>query len=413
MKLPSFWCALALLCILSVPPTTAQTPRDTNVALKNPKPFKTICYSGYRQGQGPGWAEPTEQQVREDLRILAAYTHEIRTYGSGAGTHGNEFVPKICDELGLRLHLGVWVDNAYSESDNLKAVNDAIAVAKKGYASIKSVIVGNEYMFRVRSSDSAAGPAEDRLIRYIRKVRAEIPRNIEVTNADTWGAWMDNSDALIESIDYLLWHTHPWWEQKPIGNVEAHMEDVHNKIKVRLAARFKDKREILGEVGWPSLVDNPPAVGSEANQIQFFKALHAWAWKQNFEYWSFAAFNESWKAGEPGRAGEGPVGGHWGFWNIDRAPKPIITGISTLMPRYMQWDSEAPVSLAHNSKVIQVPAGSGYSRFLAGSGFGLVSHTGGTGLMAERAVDDLLGRTRIAPLGNKGSTQILFQFNHP
>jgi exo-beta-1,3-glucanase (GH17 family) len=405
MKKPLFWYGLVLLCALSAHPSAAQAPRDTNVVLKNPKPFKTICYSGYRQGQGPGWSEPTEQQVREDLRILATYTHEIRTYGSGAGTHGNEFVPKICDELGLKLHLGVWVDNTYSESENLKAVNDAIAVAKKGYASIKSVIVGNEYMYRVRSSDSAPGPAEARLINYIKKVRAEIPANIQVTNADTWGAWMDNSDALIESIDYLLWHTHPWWEKKAIGNVEAHMEEVHNKIKTRLSAKFKDKREILGEVGWPSLADNPPAVGSEANQMQFFKTLHAWAWKQNFEYWSFAAFDESWKEAE------GLVGVHWGFWNIDRTPKPIITGISTLMPRYMQWDSEAPVSLGRNARSIQISTGSGYKRYLIGSGLGLMPGTGESGFKSDWTAKDLLGRNWVSNRGTEGSVQVLLQRN--
>jgi exo-beta-1,3-glucanase (GH17 family) len=407
MKIAPLWYAFALPCLLSVSPIIAQAPRDTNITLKNPKPFKTICYSGYRQGQGPGWAEPTEQQVREDLRILATYTHEIRTYGSGAGTHGNEFVPKICDELGLKLHLGVWVDNTYSESENLKAVNDAIAVAKKGYASIKSVIVGNEYMFRVRSSDSAAGPAEARLIGYIKKVRAEIPGNIEVTNADTWGAWMDNSDALIESIDYLLWHTHPWWEQKAIGNVEAHMDDVHNKIKARLSARFKNKREVLGEVGWPSSADNPPAIGSETNQAQFFKTLHAWAWKQNFEYWSFAAFDESWKDAE------GPVGGHWGLWNIDRTPKPIITGISTLIPRYMQWDSDGPASLIHNGRAMPAPASTGYSRYLVGSGLGSVPIVGETRLSIGRGAHDLLGRNRQTPGASEGTVQILFQSNHP
>lgn len=392
MKRFLFWSTLLALCALTAPPGLAQAPRDTNVILKNPKPFKTICYSGYRQGQGPGWAEPTEQQVREDLRILAAYTHEIRTYGSGVGTHGHEFVPKICDELGLKLHLGVWVDHKYTDAVNLKAVEEAIAVAKKGYASIKSVIVGNEYMYRVRAAHGAAAAEEARLIGYIQKAQAEVPGHIQVTNADTWGDWMANSDALIESIDYLLWHTHPWWEQKAIGNIEAHLNEVHGRIKSRMSAKFKDKREVLGEVGWPSSVDNPPAAGSEANQTQFFKTLHAWAWKQNFEYWSFAAFDESWKAGEPGREGEGPVGDHWGLWKIDRTAKPIITGISDLIPRHMQWDSDGTVSLVLRDRAKKMPDGSSHSINMAGADRKVFPLVRSSKLMAGVAIYNLLGQ---------------------
>ena len=66
----------------------AALPRDTNIVFKDPRPFKCICYSGYRDGQGPGAAEPNEAQVREDLVLLKKFTHEIRTYGTGKGGHG-------------------------------------------------------------------------------------------------------------------------------------------------------------------------------------------------------------------------------------------------------------------------------------------------------------------------------------
>jgi exo-beta-1,3-glucanase (GH17 family) len=334
-----FAAVLGLLAALCAAPASAQ--RDTNGVIKNPKPFKAICYSGYRQDQGPGFKEPSEAEVREDLKILAAYAHEIRIYGSGQGTHGHDFVPKICDELGLKLHLGIWVDDKYDEATNLRAVNDAIALAKAGHPSIKSVIVGNEFMFRVRNIDKRpVAPAEARLVNWIKKVQAEIPSSIEVTNADTWGDWMGNTDAVIDNIDYLIWHTHPWWENKAIDAVTAHMNDVHGKIRTRLGTKYKDKRELLGEVGWPSFANNGPAVGSPENMAKFFQYVHKWAWPQNFEYWAFASFDESWKGAE------GAVGAHWGMWNINRTPKSVITGIATLWPRYMDWGSEASTTLS-------------------------------------------------------------------
>lgn len=370
--------AAAVAILAAAAPVRAQ--RDTNVVIKNPKPFKAICYSGYRQDQGPGWLEPTEAQVREDLRILAPYTHEIRTYGSGAGTHGHSFVPKICDELGLKLHIGIWVDDKYDEAANLKAVNDAIALAKAGHKSIVSVIVGNEFMFRVRNIDKRPiAPAEARLINWIKKAQAEVPAHIEVTNADTWGDWTGASDALIESIDYLIWHTHPWWERKGINDITAHMNDVHGKIRARLGTKFASKRELLGEVGWPSAVTNGPAVGSQENLAKFFQTVHTWAWHQRFEYWAFASFDESWKGAE------GAVGGHWGLWDINRAPKPVITGIASLWPRYMQWDSEGTTSVRQGRLAGTRHAAA--SRFLSARGLSILPVADGR---------DALGRALVA-----------------
>lgn len=371
--LPALSCVFALVLTVAAP---ASAQRDTNVVIKNPKPFKALCYSGYRQDQGPGWLEPNEAQVREDLRILANYTHEIRTYGTGVGTHGHSFVPKICDELGLKLHIGIWVDDKYDEATNLKAVNDAIALAKAGHASIKSVIVGNEFMFRVRNIDKRPiAPAEARLVNWIKKVQAEVPAHIEVTNADTWGDWTGASDALIESIDYLIWHTHPWWENKHIDAVTAHMNDVHGKIRTRLGTKYGNKRELLGEVGWPSAATNGNAVGSDANLAKFFQYVHKWAWPQNFEYWGFASFDESWKGAE------GLVGAHWGLWNINRTPKTVITGVSSLWPRYMDWSSEATTSISSARGADRKATA---SRFLAARGLAI--------LPLESGARDLQGR---------------------
>lgn len=362
MKIQSIAAAIALLILAFAGPARAQ--RDTTLVIKNPKPFKAICYSGYRQDQGPGWKEPSEAEVREDLKILAPYTHEIRTYGSGVGTHGYDFVPKICDELGLKLHIGIWVDDKYDEAANLKAVNDAITLVKQGHPSIKSVIVGNEFMFRVRNIDKRPpAPAEARLINWIKMVQAAVPASVDVTNADTWSDWVANSDALIESIDYVIWHTHPWWERKAIDNVTAHMNEVHGNIVKRLAAKFKTKRELLGEVGWPSQAVNGPAVGSDENLAKFFQYIHKWAWPQNFEYWGFASFDESWKGAE------GAVGAHWGMWNIDRTPKPVITGIASLWPRYMDWGSEGTTSVSRVSSTYRTSPIA--SRHLAGLGLSI------------------------------------------
>ncbi len=106
----SFFLLNALPVLAAVPAAfPAPAPRDTNITFQDPRPFKCICYSGYRDGQAPGQSEPSEAQVREDLILIKKHAHEIRTYGSGKGTHGH-FVPKLADELGLAVPLGIWVD---------------------------------------------------------------------------------------------------------------------------------------------------------------------------------------------------------------------------------------------------------------------------------------------------------------
>jgi exo-beta-1,3-glucanase (GH17 family) len=334
MKNATFVCLIALFSL----PLFSQTVRDTNVVYKDPRPFKCICYSGYRDGQAPGQSEPNEAQVREDLVLLKKFTHEIRTYGSGKGTHGN-FIPKIADELGLKVHLGIWIDDTYSDDVNIGALRDAFALIREGHKSIKSVIVGNEFMFRVRNIDKRpADPAMARLLRYVKMVQDSIPASILVTNADTWSDVNSNSDEFIKSLDYVIWHTHPWWENQPIANASKYVASRLAIMQTKVA-KVGGKPLILGETGWPTLANNGPAVGSPANQFQFYKDMQAWAWNTRSEYWAFTGFDESWKNAE------GTVGGHWGLWFSNRQPLQIITDIDKLQPKYM-WSENPDLATA-------------------------------------------------------------------
>jgi len=338
------------------------TPRDTNIILKDPRAFKAICYSGYRDGQGPGSAEPSEAQVREDLTLLKNYTHEIRTYGSGKGSHGS-LVPKIADELGLSVHLGVWVDNTYDEAVNIAAVNDAIALLKENHRSIKSVIVGNEFMLRVRHPELTAKPnvkpdpavEEGRLINYIKLVKAAVPKGVEVTTADTWAEVRANSDALLGQLDYVIWHAHPWWENQDIAGAGAYVATRQQVIQDRVA-KIGGKRLVLGETGWPTRATNGPAVGSPENQARYFKELTIWGFENYSEFWSFTSFDESWKDAE------GEVGGHWGLWNSNRQPLPVISGLDTLYPKYMWSENPANATTAVSGPRIRISPGLSASR---------------------------------------------------
>ena len=56
-------------------------------------PLASISYSPYARSQHPDRGDrPTEQQIRDDLKVLSPYTQAIRTYSS---TGGLEVVPAI------------------------------------------------------------------------------------------------------------------------------------------------------------------------------------------------------------------------------------------------------------------------------------------------------------------------------
>ena len=84
----------------------------------------------------------SEAQIRSDLAAVAPYTRSVRTYSV---SNGLDRVPQLASEVGLRVTLGVWINEW--EEQNEREIESAIALAKQ-YRNIDSVIVGNEAVFR-------------------------------------------------------------------------------------------------------------------------------------------------------------------------------------------------------------------------------------------------------------------------
>ena len=64
-----------------------------------------ISFSPYVEGQEPGSDIP-DQQIRDRLAVIAPYVNWIRTFSC---TQGNEKIPVIAKELGLKTLVGVWL----------------------------------------------------------------------------------------------------------------------------------------------------------------------------------------------------------------------------------------------------------------------------------------------------------------
>ncbi len=317
------------------------------------KPFKVICYTGYRDGQmptgAPGANEPTEAQVREDLTLLLPLTQGIRTYGSNPLLHDGGSVPKVADDLGLDLHMGIWIDdplaNATStDATNMAALDASIGIVSAGHKSIKTVIISNEYLLRVRQMHpgdaSATAAAEARLVTYLKYVRSKVPPSIPVVIGESYPDWLNASKALYDAVDIVMWHVHPWWQGVPIANAAAAAQTAHEQMLARMKALGITKPERLAETGYPWAEQHQDALGSEDNQAQYLHDLNQYSLKSGLEYWFFEGFDEAWKGA--GATGEGSVGAKWGMFTTVRTAPPhkIIANIQTIIPMAEQWPKQ-------------------------------------------------------------------------
>ncbi len=64
-----------------------------------------VCFSLYEDGQKPGDII-SEEQVRRRMKIMAPYTKWVRSFSC---TEGNEFIPKITREFGIKTLAGAWL----------------------------------------------------------------------------------------------------------------------------------------------------------------------------------------------------------------------------------------------------------------------------------------------------------------
>lgn len=209
-------------------PTPATSPAPLPAATQAPisqimVPVQPInlCYSPFRDGQdptmGPGkCVYPTQVQIEEDLKFLSNITTCIRTYSS-SGIHA--IVTETAKKYKLSVHQGIFLGD--DPKVNEDEINSAKALADKNL--IDSVIVGNETLLLKKMP-------KDRLIEYIHQVKWLMPSGIPVTTADGWAQWQDNRD-LADTVDYILVHIHPFWDDKPIEGAASYVLETYQQLK--------------------------------------------------------------------------------------------------------------------------------------------------------------------------------------
>ena len=251
-----------------------------------------LCFSPYLDGQGPG-SQLQEAQIRERLQVIAPHTRWIRSFSC---TDGNELIPKVAHELGLKTLVGAWLGTDLVINE--KEIEGVIAVARAGHADI--VAVGNEVMLREDLS-------EDALIAYIQRVKAALP-GVRVGYVDAYYLF-ELHPRIAQVCDVLLTNCYPFWEGCPLEQALPYMQNMVRRTQAVAAG----KQVIISETGWPDKGTNFwGAVPSPDAAMRYFLDTCTWAEADGIEVFYFAAFDEAWKVGA-----EGDVGAYWGLWDKD------------------------------------------------------------------------------------------------
>lgn len=252
-----------------------------------------ISFSPYVEGQGPG-TQIGAHQIRERLAFIQPYVRWIRTFSC---SEGNELIPAIAKQNGLKTMVGVWLDDN-KEQNEIELAN-AIEIANAGHADILGV--GNEVLLR-------GDLGEDELIDYIERARAGVSGSVPVGYVDAYFEF-EVHPRITAACDVILANCYPFWEGCPAEHALLYMKEMYRRAQHAGAG----KPVIISETGWPNIgTPTDGAVPSLENAMKYFIDTCQWAEQDGIGVFYFSSFDETWKVDA-----EGDVGAYWGLWDKD------------------------------------------------------------------------------------------------
>jgi exo-beta-1,3-glucanase (GH17 family)/cellulose synthase/poly-beta-1,6-N-acetylglucosamine synthase-like glycosyltransferase len=261
----------------------------------------SLSYAPFEPGHVVADIAADSEKVRADLKKLSTLTRAVRLYAS---TEGNELVPPIAAEFGLKVTVGAWINKDVERNE--REIEAAINLAKHN-SDVIGVVVGNETIYRGEQKIEG-------LIDLIKKVKKSV--NIPVTTGEIWNIWRDNPE-LASSVDFIAAHVLPYWENFTDKQAVDQAVDRYELLR----NQFPGKRIVIAEFGWPSAGYNlRNADAGTFEQAVVLRNFVARADAIGMEYNIVEAIDQPWKFFEGG------VGPYWGILNAEREPKFTWTG---------------------------------------------------------------------------------------
>jgi len=260
------------------------------------------------------------ERIRADLKKLSTMTRAIRAYSA---TEGNELVPPIAAEFGMKVTVGAWIGKDVDRNE--REIQAAINLARRN-SNVVAIVVGNETIFRDEQK-------VDDLIGLIKRVKQAVNDRVPVTTGETWDVWLgvkgpdaapelakefaEKAPQLASTVDFIAAHVLPYWQGLPAS--KAVDEAISRYDQLRRA--YPGKRIVIAEFGWPSagynLRNAEPGPFEQAAVLRNFVTR---AEAIGMEYNIVEAIDQPWKFFEGG------VGPYWGILNAAREPKFSWTG---------------------------------------------------------------------------------------
>lgn len=290
-----------------------------------------VCYGPHRDGQRPGGASPSKDELREDLRLMQPHWSLLRTYGAG-GFVADMLELIRAEKMDFKVVLGAWVaverdldsdDAPGAFHPEVAAANDreiaaAIDLARAYPDIVAAVCVGNE----TQVDWSAHRCPPEVLIRRLREVRSAV--SVPVTTADDFKYWiLPESRAVAAEVDFIITHAHPLWNGILLPDAMSWLTDRLAEVR----AMHPDRDVVIGETGWATSALDHGEQGDlirgrtgETEQKVFIDRAVAWADSTRETMFLFEAFDENWKGGDD----PAEVEKHWGLFRADRTPKTVL-----------------------------------------------------------------------------------------
>jgi exo-beta-1,3-glucanase (GH17 family) len=289
-----------------------------------------IAYGMHRDGQSPQGAQPSREQLAEDLRLLSRRWSFLRTYDASPTVQ--QVLEIIRDEkLPLVLMLGCWVapetrpgkgqppgtgePHPEGAAANRAELERCVLLANGFPDLVRGVLVGNET--QVDWSDHRCG--EEVLLRSLKEVRARVRQ--PVSTADDFNFWnKPHSHRIADAVDFLDVHAYAMWGGAQLADAVRFTQEKLETVRKEHPGRLL----VLGEYGWATQrtyhgeqAQLIKGARGEPEQAAFYAAAHAWLDEARITNFWFEAFDENWKGGaEPAE-----VEKHWGLYRADRTPK--------------------------------------------------------------------------------------------
>lgn len=289
---------------------------------------RAICYSGYRENQGPNLKiYPTYEQVKEDLLLLSVNFDIIRMYDPYE--HAKTVLECIRKEkIQLKVMLGMdlsaeynnkdcpWICQDYSQEhlDNNKKHNDnslkeLIKLANEYSDIIEFVAAGNE----ARPSWGDNLVTQERIVYFINELKKNVSQ--PVSYCEGFDLWLGQISDIYEAVDFLSVHIYPMWNKVSIKDALEYTIDKFEEVK-----KGSNKPVIITEAGWTTSCTNDQMLKEDATlacQKEYINGLVSYAKQTDSLVFLFEAFDEPWKGGGNPLEAEK----HWGIYGVDRNPK--------------------------------------------------------------------------------------------